>query len=174
MPEIIPKEYKKELEPNFLFYFSIVILAISVLVYFSFFSLTLQAEKKIREIEYKKEIQKTEEQKKLEEEIILYAKKLRDIKTVLKDHLFTSRVFEFLEASVHPKVVFNKFSLDANENKFTLEGTTDNFYTLGQQILLFQKEPLINKVEISQIGITKEGKVNFVLGISFNPQLIKR
>jgi hypothetical protein len=175
MPEIIPREYKeKSFDFSFLSLLAVILFLASFLSYFLFYFLTSSSEKKIRELEQKREESKTQEQLKLEEEIKLYRRKLKDVEILLKEHSFSSRFFELLEKTVHPQIVFKKSSLDTISQKAILEGLADNFYVLGQQIMIFEKEPLISKTHLSNLTISNDGKVNFSLEILFNPQFLKR
>ena len=175
MPEIIPRDYKeRRIDFSFLSLIAFILFLISFSSYFLFYFLTTQAEREIRRLEQQREERKTEEQLKLEEEIKLYRRKLKDVEFLLKEHYFTSRFFDLLEKTVHPQVVFTKSSLDTTSNKAMLEGLADNFYVLGQQIMIFEKEPSISKTTISNLTISKEGKVSFNLEILFNAQFLKR
>jgi len=168
--EIIPKEAKKfPLWQNILFYFSLVLLLASLSGFFVLNYFQKKSQATLDDL--RKTIEKgfTAEEKTLEKELLSYQKKIEDFSTLFLDYRLTSKLFGFFEKLIHPKVFFTDFSLDPKLNKLSLSGQTENFETLGQQILIFQKEEKIKSLDLKEIGISKEGKIEFSLDISFIP-----
>jgi Tfp pilus assembly protein PilN len=174
MVEIIPKPTKKELPATgFLFYLSILFLAVTLVVYFVFLSLQKRSEIALQEIQDQLQKGKTDEIRSLETEIKSYERKIKDIDPLLKEHILASKFFQELEEKTHPKVFFQQINLDLAKLTISLNGQTDNFFTLGQQILNLEENPLISELKLEQLSISKEGRIEFTLKFNFSPKIIK-
>ena len=172
--EIIPKTIGKiPGERKKLFYFSIFLFLGFLLGYFILTSLEKKSENTLSNLEETLGKGKTPEMSSLEEEILNDQKKIKDLSPLLEEHLFPSKIFEFFERNVHPQVFFSEINLNSLNSTASLSGQTDSFLTLGQQLAIFEKEPLVEKVDLTQVSITKEGKVGFSLNFSFNPKIFK-
>ena len=172
--EIIPKPIEKiPSARKKLFYFSIFLFLGLLLGYFILTSLEKKSENTRDNLKEALLKRKTPETSSLEEEILNDEKKIKDFSPLLGKHFITSRIFEFFERSTHPRVFFSGINLNSLKSIAKLSGQTDSFLTLGQQLAIFEKEPLVEKVDISQVSITKEGKIEFFLNFSFNPKIFK-
>ncbi len=172
--ELIPKK-TPELPYwlNILFYASLVLLIFSII---SFFVLNHSIKKSQKTTEDLKESLiriETPENLGLEKEILNYQKKIEDFPGLAKQHLETSKVFEFLQRVCHPRVMFSQFGLDARQGTLLLSGETQSFESLGQQYLIFKGESLIQNVDIEKISINKRGKVEFTFSISLDPKIFQ-
>ncbi len=174
MVEITPKSFQKEAPiTGFLFYLSILFLAIVLIVYFIFFSLQKKSEATLQEIQEKLEKGKTDEILFLEKKIKNYASKIKEITPLLNEHVFATKFLKELETRTHPKLFFQKNDLNLSGSTVTLDGQTDNFFTLGQQILNLEENPLISELKLEKVSINKEGRVEFTLKFNFNPTITK-
>lgn len=115
----------------------------------------------------------SEEEVKLNQEMKLISEKINDFNALVKDHTISSNFLNFLQTYSHPKVQITSLQLDAENYKAKLSAETENFETLGEQILIFKQTNLINNLEISDIKLNEEGKVNFSLSFDFLKQIIK-
>lgn len=171
--EIIPK--KKEAAPPWqIIIFSILILLLLLAIVFYFFLLNQEKKyqtkinelKTIIEKEREKEEAKIKELSEIKEKISIFSK-------LTEDHFFISKVFEILSQNTHPKVFYKTFDLSPEKNKISLLGETDNFFILGQQVLILKENPLIQEIKISKISKTKEGKVEFGFDLILSPEIFK-
>jgi len=170
--EIIPKkEAKVPSWQSYLLYFIIVLLFCSILGYFALDYLVKKSEQKLQQTEGAIGRAKSPERKTLEDELKSLSAKIDDFTPLLLNHQKSSNFFNFLEENTHPKVFFTKLNLDAKGNLAELSGQTDDFLTLGQQLLIFQKSEFIQNLRLSKVGISKEGKVEFTFNFSLNPKL---
>ena len=174
MVEIIPKKVP-ELPPwlNIAFYFSLAILISSILGCFVLGNSLKNNQKTISNLEKSLLEGRSSERINLEKEILKYQRKIEDFSQLLSKHLTITEVFNTLQKNCHPEVWFSRFNLDAKEAKISILGETQNFETLGQQLLIFQNENLIKEVNLDQTLITKEGKIQFNLILSLDPQILK-
>lgn len=167
--EIIPKKIKRTLPlKEALLYLSLLIFIAVAASYFVINSFAKKAEAEKQRLE--NEIAKIEVTD-LEKGLQQIQKKIKDAAPLLESHVFSSKIFGLVEGKTHPKVFFTQFSLDSKTAKLTVSGQTESFVEVGQQILILAAEPAIQTLELSQIGISKDGKVEFSLNLSLDPKI---
>lgn len=170
--EIIPKPKIKEIPwsdiilTTCLIIFLLCFLSYFVLVYFQ-----TKFQQELSKLE--NALVRTSSEKKLEEETLGYKRKIEDFGFLLENHRFPLNIFNFLEKNTHPKVWFSKLNLDLEKNLLTVSGQADNSEVMGQQILIFKKEALIQNLNLSNLSRGKEGKIEFDLQFTFQPQIFK-
>jgi hypothetical protein len=173
--EIIPKKIEKISDARKkLFYFSIFLFLGLLLGYFILTFLEKKSENTLPNLEEALLKGKTPEMSSLEEEILNDQKKIKDFSSLVQSHLIPSKIFEFFEKNTLPQVFFSEINLNSLNSTAKLSGECDSFVTLGQQLAIFEKEPLIEKLDLTQVSITKEGKIGFFLDFSFNPKILKQ
>ena len=92
-----------------------------------------------------------------------YQRKIDDFAGLLKERRFASGFFEPFEKMVHPKVWFSDFNLHLKNGEALLDGHASNFQTLSQQLDIFKKQETIRQASLSEMGIAKDGGVDFSL-----------
>ncbi|MBU2579134.1 hypothetical protein KKA09_03395 [Patescibacteria group bacterium] len=169
--EIIPKA-KKEISPvvNYLFWFACVLIVLLIGLFFFLQNQNSALEQKKANLE--KKLIASEEQEKLNKEISLTAEKINIFSQLFKKHKISSNFFEFLRTYCHPKVQFLSLDLDTRIFKADLDGKTDDFQTLGEQILILSQSGFVNDVQISNISLDRKGKVDFGLSFNFSENII--
>lgn len=174
MVDIFPKKIPPTpILLNFLFYFSLILL-ISVIS--GIFIVNNSIKKSQKSLEALEEVlvgEKTSENIALEKEILSYSQKIKDLSQIIDEHVVSSEFFTFLEKNSHPKVWFSQFNLDTEAGTVNLIGEAQSFESLGQQLTIFKKEELIKEINLEKIEITKQGKINFALFLSFSPIILK-
>jgi len=170
--EVIPKrEIKGPSWQNYLLYFIIVLLILAIIGYFVLDHFVKKSDQKLKEVEGKIEETKSPEKRALEDRLKSLSAKIDDFTPLLLGHKKSSNLFVFLEENTHPKVFFNKLDFDAKANHIKISGQTDNFFTLGQQLLIFRNSEFVQNLKLSEIKISKEGKVEFTFDFSLTPNL---
>lgn len=174
MIEIIPKPItKKPFWLNILFYFSIFLLIGVIAGYFLLNHFLKKEEIILRDLEALLAKEKTPEEIALEKEILKYQKKIEDVGILLKEHRLTSPIFELLEKNTHPKVSYSNLDFNMAESQLRLKGIAEDFPTLGQQILLLEKDPQIKEVNLTEVLIGEGGKIVFTLYLFLDPQIFE-
>lgn len=175
MVEIIPKPAAKASPwQNIIFYFLIGFILMVVLGYFILdFYLIDNAEKILKAKEATLAEEKTAEEIGLEKELSDYEKKTKDFSILINQHLFFSKAFEFIEKNTHPKVWFSQLDLSPKEGQVNLSGETEGFVTLHQQAQIFKADPLVKGLNLIKIAIGKEGRIDFDLSLTLDPDLFK-
>lgn len=178
--EIIPKRKKEvPLWRKIIFIFSLFLFIATLSLFISFKYLEKKEIRKLSEIEDEISKIKGEEEINLEKKIEKYKDKIKAFDLLLSSHKSLTSLFKKIEENTHPFVFYRNFSFSKNEA--ILEGETENFQILYQQIKKFEdlkKEKIINKVSLNKISLekTKEGKekVIFILSLFFNKEFLTK
>ena len=171
---IIPKPIKKtsrlyELAPYVVFgLVLVVVVAFIVLSY-----LGNKASKELWNLEERIAQVGTKDEKVLETQVLLDKQRIDDFSKVFADHQKTSNFLKFLEENSHPKAWFSKLTLSSQDSQAVLSGETPNFEILGQQIVIFQNQELVENVEITDLFIGKNGRANFAISLLLDPKIFK-
>lgn len=172
MVEIIPKPVKKApLWQTILFYFSIAVLIITIVVYFVLGNFLKKSSANLVALEDELKKGKTVEEKSLEDKVLGYQKKIDDFSKLIKDRQQTSEIFDFIQEFSHPKIWFYAVELDHNRNQVSIGGNVENFEILGQQFLIFKNSPLVKNISLVNVVIRSDGKIDFSLKLVFDPQI---
>ena len=174
--ELIPKE-KIKASPliSFLFRLSLVLLIILGLCYFGLKMKISSLKSQIEETKVKIDKIKAEEDRETERQVLNYERKIEDFSKLFSKHKITSHFFDFLRESTHPKVRFSELTLDLDTEtaNLFLMGETENFKTLGEQVLCFQRNKFVKGLDLSNLSLRKEGGVNFNINLSLDPKIFK-
>ena len=94
--------------------------------------------------------------------------KIDTLKGLLKIHIYPSRIFQMLEELTLAQVRFVSLHADLLKAQLVLDAEMANYSVLAKQIIIFQEDPRINKVDVSEIGFNESGQVSskFLLGIN--------
>lgn len=178
---LIPKEYKKR-EKRVSVVFSktlggiMFLLVLSLLLYGGLLWYGNKFSKELNSI--RKEIALLEQKRNLEmeEAIVDLDKNLGVLKELFQSHLYWSKIFNKIEEVTVPSVYFSdaklKFSEEDKKVNVDFSGNALTYTVLARQIVSFQEGSQVEKVEVSDISLNKEGGVNFVLGVVFSQDIL--
>ncbi|KKQ77234.1 MAG: hypothetical protein US98_C0009G0008 [Parcubacteria group bacterium GW2011_GWC1_38_6] len=173
--EIIPK--KKERKSitliGAIFYFSVILLLSIFLISLLLLGFQLTLNRNISNVKAKIDSVATPEDLMTERKVTLTQKKINDFAFLIDNHRSNEKFFASFEKLVHPKIFFSEINLRLEQGRATLSGKTDNFEILGQQFLILEKEGYIKSVVLSKSEIDKEGKISFVVEVSFDSNNFK-
>lgn len=171
--KIIPKPKPKiSVFVNLLFWFSLILLIVLGGLYFLLqnqISSLAEEKEKIEE-----DMTLSPSQEELKKEMQLVSNKISDFSEIFEGHKITSNFFKFLKIYCHPKVQFMSLRIDSKQTNADLQGETENFRTLGEQILILKQVDFIKGLQVSNISLTQTGKVSFSLTFTFSEELIKK
>ena len=171
--EIIPKPKRKIPSPETLFlYFSILIFICTVFASFYLFYQEKAKKREISQIEEKVLALKTPEIKKAEEEVSKYQEKISYFSDLIKEHLFYSKIFPYLEQKTLKKIYFSRMDLDFENSTILLSGQSPNFSLLAQQLEILKEDPSL-KTQLKEINLGKEGNIDFTIEITFDRNILK-
>ncbi|MDO8504186.1 MAG: hypothetical protein Q7S60_05935 [bacterium] len=174
MEEIIPRPTQKAPAwQNALLYLSLALLLAAVISFFLLGRFIKNADISLKNLEETLTKEKTSQEIDLEKSIIFWQIKIRDFSQLLERHVYPSNFFDFISKIAHPKTWFQQVALDLKESKVAIQGSTESFTTLGQQLFILEQEPSIKDFTLSSLLIGKKGKVDFSLNITLDPNLFK-
>ena len=167
--EIVPKPPRRI--PTFeriLFFLSLFLFLFTIFSFiFFFFSVNKLNSKKV-ELE-----KKISELKRMKEELSQMEDRFLEIENLLNSHVFSSHFFPFLESQTLKNVVLTSLNLNVSGKQAKISGIAENFVALSKQYFLFKQSPKIEKVQITSVSITPEGKIGFEISFSFKDEVIK-
>lgn len=175
MIEIIPKPAAKlPFWQNFLFYFSLGLLLVTILTYFILDNSIKKAEISLNDLEETLAKERTAEKIALEKEVLNYQKKIADFSKILAGHLFSSKFFEFIdEKNINDEILFSKMNLKPRQAEVSLSGQAKNCRILKEQIKAFKNDPKVEKGELTKINMGNEGQCDFGLNLKLDPDFFK-
>ncbi|MFA5742981.1 MAG: hypothetical protein WCX77_03350 [Candidatus Paceibacterota bacterium] len=179
--EVASQKEGKPLWQTLLFYFSFILLVLSLALFLAlnvYFVPKLEKETKGITAQIASQGQSVDSGKKISEmeaEVKAAETKLKDFETLYKGNLRASKFFQEFEGAVHPKAYFTSLSLTlkSDEPKAVLSGQTESYQSLIQQIEILQSKDFIKNFDISNIGSAGDKEVSFVLTLNLQPSIFK-
>lgn len=170
--EVIPKQKIKRVPRERITLYVIVGVFIAFLLsYFILIFFQNKASQDLAELE--KNLARTEQENQLEKQLLSTKKLVDDWNLLANEHRLPLAVFELLQKNTLPSVWFSEFKFNLGENLLLLEGQTQNYESLGQQVLIFQEHKLIHNVQLSKVSVGREGEIIFDLQLVFDPIILK-
>lgn len=178
MPEdvgLIPKSYGKE-KVGFKTIFSkigilfIGLLVISLATYGGLFYYNKSLSNNLLELQLQTEEINKQRDTEFEKKVISLEATLRNLKTILKNHLYWSQIFSKFEELVIPQAGFSSLNVSLKDDGFVnlvLVGSTSGYTYLAKQMVSFSQYELVSDIEISGIRLGTEGGVEFGLNVNF-------
>ncbi|MFA5249259.1 MAG: hypothetical protein WC397_01850 [Candidatus Paceibacterota bacterium] len=184
--EVSPKKQQKPLWQTIIFVISLILLIVSLAAFLLlkyYFTPRIVAEITGMNTQIEAEGNTPAGDKtmaELENEVKAFERKSNDFKTLYDANPRFSKFFPAFEETVHPKVSFSSFSISADQGevKASLNGRTDSYESLIQQMEIFQalqkSGNFIKSFEISSIGKLEKEEVSFSLFLNVQPSVIKK
>lgn len=154
---------------NILIVFAIALL----LIYFLANFIKRELDGRLKSIQAKHQELANELTKSARSEAILFLGRLGALKNLLRDHIYWSNVFVFLERSTLPNVRYTSFDGDISNKTLTLNAKTSDLLSMVKQIMYFDSLPLIKKTEFMGVRYTEEG-INFTLRLILSESVWKK
>jgi Tfp pilus assembly protein PilN len=171
--ELIPKQTLRIPKwLDILFYVSLVLLLVSFIGYLVLGQLIKSSQNNLDQLNLSLK-QGTAQNQELEKSILNYQKKIKDFSSIISNRSSIGSFFELFQGKIHPKVWFNELSLDPLNYKASLNGQTQSFESLGQQMLIFRGDKMIQEVELKGVLVNEKGGIDFSLSLTFEPQAFK-
>ncbi len=175
MVKVIPQEEIKEKEsPAWVafFWFSVIALITIISLFFIFHLNTKKINEELDQVQKKTDQISNEEKQNLKTQAAQYKNKIDIIPSLLEAHLISSSAFDVIERNVHPKIVFNSFSLITKEKKAVLSGFAEDMISLAQQMRIFEREKTnIDKVKLANAELVEGAKIGFKVDVFFTDEI---
>ncbi len=166
---------KPKLKGPFWLYLLLVIGVVLVLglggSYLYFYLTGKTVEQEIGELS--RQLEKTEGEKELENDILAKEKRIEDFKNLLAKHKKVLNVFNFIQERTHPKIWFSDFNFETGKAVVSVSAESDDFEFVGQQIMTLREEDILKKINLSELSTGEEKGVDFSLQLEFDPQIFK-
>ena len=157
MANLIPRPIKKISKTQKILLYFLVFLVISLTTGYVFLiSLEKQAQASLEVVEQQIFEQKTTGMGSLESTVQAYKKEVDYFAPYLNNHIIITSFFNFLEENTHPNVYFSQMGVQSLSSNVSLSGKADSFLTLGQQLMIFNNNPLTKSVSLSNISLSEE------------------
>ncbi len=95
------------------------------------------------------------------------------MQTLLKNHIYSSIIFDRLASATLPRVQWRSFDLLAPDSKLTLKGFSADYATLAKQMLALAEDNFSN-LAVSNISLDKTGGVGFMISFNFSPKILQK
>lgn len=165
---IIPKQkLEYPLWTQALFFGSILFLFSVVGGFFLVAQLQGRAQKELERIQGVLAQGKTLQEVGLERSVFRYKDKFNDFSQLAAGRNDVRPVLGFLEAYTHPQTVFTTLSVEPKLRTLKLVGSTQDFRTLQEQMVIFQNREELTGLTLSSIVLGEKGQVIFQLEMGF-------
>lgn len=106
------------------------------------------------------------------EEIVGFYSQIANIKTLLGGHVTASKILDFLEAKTLPALYYDKFILNVATRELQIAGKARSVQDVGNQIRIFQNEPLVHKATVRGVTTAAAGVWSFDSTLTLDPALL--
>ncbi|KPJ56301.1 hypothetical protein AMJ49_05240 [Parcubacteria bacterium DG_74_2] len=174
MKGFIPQSVvKKTKHQDLLFYFSLILLVISILSYFALDSFFIKnSSDTLEDLEKQIAEKETSEVRSLEKKVLIYQEKIEDFLFLLNSQKSVLGLFTFLESNCYPKVWFSDFSFNMETGTVNLSGQAESFTALDKQLFILKQKTEIKELNLSSISLGEQGRAEFGLNIIFNQEVL--
>ncbi|MCW1892580.1 MAG: hypothetical protein KIH65_005100 [Candidatus Uhrbacteria bacterium] len=94
--------------------------------------------------------------------------RLQILDTQLNKHIVVTRLFEFLEGATLPNVTYQNAVWSASDNKLALDVTASSYDATAQQVMVFEKQPLVVSVDASGFTAEKDVETRELKSVKFS------
>jgi hypothetical protein len=106
-----------------------------------------------------------------QENLIAISSQVSNIKDLLADHVFASKLFLLLEKNTHKNVAYRSLETDILGRELTIDGVAGSYNDLVAQLTIYEKADGIEKVLLQSSKL--EGKVvSFRVILTIKPEVI--
>lgn len=154
MVDIIPK--KQESEQGIKNYVLAITAFFFVAVLVSTFIIgntNASAEERLTNARSQIEQEPSEEQRRLEEDLLTTKYRLEDFIALASDKVDPLKVFDFIESNTHPEVFFAATNVEILSNTVGVEGRAATFPILEQQLDIFRDHEVVESVELVELDL---------------------
>lgn len=95
---------------------------------------------------------------------------LVNLTKILKDHTAVSGALTFLEENILPEVAINSLEAEISEKALVLDATAKSYDNLIEQMVIFEKSPLIEKASLESSQLNGN-LVRFRVKLILKPQI---
>ena len=110
---------------------------------------------------------------KLEDNILQLPSRVEEVRTLLNNHIYGSKLFDFLRANTSKQVVIDSVNIDTKNLSLDIKARAASYDVLAGQIVWLKSLPAIESLKVSGIALSEKGLVDFSLSIKLSPSFFK-
>ena len=107
-----------------------------------------------------------------QQDLIRFYSQLANLQRLLKDHIFASKIFPFLQTNTNKSVAINSLEMKTSERRLSLDGIAGSYEIFSQQLEAFNISPQIENLLVNESSAV-DGKVKFKINLILKPSLFK-
>ena len=186
--KLMPEKYKKREKPlagfpatllgklatqtNFWLMLIVIFLGLVILSYFGLWGYKNSLVEEKKDLERRFEELAGQRNLELEANFMELKESIENFKKFLGNRLYPSKLFEMLEELTLPRVQFIDLTADFSQATLSLKTETVDYQTLAKQVVVFEEDWRINKIEFSEVNLGPTGRVSSDLEIELNPDFL--
>lgn len=109
----------------------------------------------------------------LEDSILNLPSRVEKTKALLKDHVYGSKLFDFLRTNTLKNVVITSVNVDAKKLSLDIKAQAASYDDLASQVVWLKSLRSIENVKLSGISLGDDGLVDFNLVLKLSPAFFK-
>jgi len=109
----------------------------------------------------------------LEANFIELKKGIENLKKILENRIYPSLVFKMFEELTLPQVQLSGFNGSFDDAGIIMQIEASNYNMLAKQVVAFEQDERIGKVELSEVSLAPSGRVSSNLTIEINPEFLR-
>jgi hypothetical protein len=155
--------------------FSIVLFALSLLIYFGMsigYESYLNA--KVSGLDKQLDQLSTSISQKDQQQFVGFYSQIVNLKTVLGQHIFSANIFPFLEKNTLPQVFYTEAKFNGSSSNLELQGRAVSLQTLAQQLAQFEKSPELSTAILKSTNFNQSGTIDFVISLTFQTSFLSK
>jgi len=100
-------------------------------------------------------------------------KGIENLKKILKNRVYPSLVFKMFEELTLSQVQLSGFNGGFDDAEIIMQIEASNYNTLAKQVVVFEQDERVDKVELSEVSLDTSGRVSSNLTIEINPEFLR-
>ncbi len=113
------------------------------------------------------------EDKEMAAKIVNFDENVSLLRVLLKNHIYSSAIFDKLASLTLPRVQWRTFNLSVKDSGLVMDGLAADYATLAKQMLALEEGGFTN-LKISNISLDRTGAVAFTAAFNFDPKILQK
>lgn len=155
--------------------FSVVLFALSLLIYFGMsigYESYLNA--KVANLDKQLDQLSNSVSQKDQQQFVGFYSQIVNLKTVLGQHIFAANLFPFLEKNTLPQVFYTEAKFNGPSYNLELQGRATSLQTLAQQLAQFEQAPELQTAILKSTNFNQSGTIDFVISLTFQSGFLNK
>ena len=107
-----------------------------------------------------------------QEKVVGFYSQILNVQDVLKEHIYPSRVFAFVEATTNQKVFWNKMTMNAKAATLILEGVADSYGAVTEQLEAYARRSEVVRANLDD-SAESGGRVRFRVALMLKHEALR-